>query len=227
MSSCEAERRPTITAYVGSGGKTGSIRLRAEALRAEGRRVLVTTTTHILPEPGCVTGGDPEPILRALRERGLVWAGTPAAEGKLGALPEACFRACCREADEVLVEADGSRQLPLKYPAPHEPVIPAGTARIVVVAGLRGLGQPVCEVCHRPELVCRCLGITEDTPIGAEHVARLLEEGYLRRLERDRPDAELRVLLCGQDTEARRAAALKIGALLRAERPGLRMGDGR
>ena len=43
----------------------------------------------------------------------------------------------------LLIEADGSRQRPLKAPADHEPVIPELVETVVVVAGLTGLGKPL------------------------------------------------------------------------------------
>ena len=55
-------------------------------------------------------------------------------------------------ADYVIVEADGSKRLPLKAHAAHEPVIPPETSRTVCVVGLSGLGRRVAEVVHRPEL---------------------------------------------------------------------------
>jgi molybdenum cofactor cytidylyltransferase len=52
----------------------------------------------------------------------------------------------------LLVEADGSRRLPLKAPAEHEPAIPAFANLAVVVVGLSGLGKPLDQASvHRPE----------------------------------------------------------------------------
>lgn len=52
----------------------------------------------------------------------------------------------------LLVEADGSRRLPLKAPAEHEPAIPAFANLVVVVVGLSGLGKPLDQASvHRPE----------------------------------------------------------------------------
>lgn len=45
----------------------------------------------------------------------------------------------------LLVEADGSRRLPLKAPAEHEPPIPEWVNQVVVVVGLSALGKPVSE----------------------------------------------------------------------------------
>jgi molybdenum cofactor cytidylyltransferase len=53
----------------------------------------------------------------------------------------------------LLIEADGSRQRPLKAPAAYEPVIPEFVEKVIVVAGLAGLGKPLKnEFVHRPEI---------------------------------------------------------------------------
>ena len=52
----------------------------------------------------------------------------------------------------LLVEADGSRRLPLKAPAEHEPAIPPFSNLVVVVAGMSGIGKRLDEgTVHRPE----------------------------------------------------------------------------
>jgi xanthine dehydrogenase accessory factor len=93
----------------------------------------------------------------------------------------------------VLVEADGSKHMPLKFPNATEPVIPPGVGEIIVVWGPQGLGRPAREVCHRLALVMDCLGIDEDTPITREHVSQLLEEGYLKPLKEQYPDGKIEV----------------------------------
>ncbi len=56
--------------------------------------------------------------------------------------------------DVVLVEADGSRQRPIKAPAEHEPVLPHGVAHVIAVAGLDAIGRRIdSDAVHRPELV--------------------------------------------------------------------------
>ncbi len=53
----------------------------------------------------------------------------------------------------MLIEADGSRQKPLKAPAEHEPVIPEWVDNVVYVVGLKGLDKPLTKkYVHRPEL---------------------------------------------------------------------------
>lgn len=49
----------------------------------------------------------------------------------------------------ILVEADGSRHMPVKIPAPYEPVIPACSDEIAVIMGHHAIGRSVGEVCQR------------------------------------------------------------------------------
>ena len=181
-----------IIAVVGSGGKTTLIKNLAKKYRAEGKNVLVTTTTHMFIEEDTLLTDDADTILRALRENGCTMAGIPAGI-KFRSLSPETFRTVSAHADVVLVEADGSKHMPLKFPNATEPVIPENTDEIIVVWGPHGLGKPAREVCHRLELVTDCLGIDGDTIITRDHVAILLEKGYLTPLGRRYPDAKIQI----------------------------------
>ena len=179
-----------IQAVVGSGGKTTLIHRLASEARARGEKVLVTTTTHMKIEPDTLLTGEAGPILQALEEHGYAMAGVQEGE-KIRALPPQVYQEVCAAADLVLVEADGSRGLPLKFPGEQEPVIPDNADEILVVCGLAGLGRPAREVCHRLDRVTACLGITEDTAITPAHVQRLVTEGYLKPLRQRYPDKKV------------------------------------
>lgn len=177
-----------VTAIVGSGGKTTLLKKLAREHRAKGKSVFVTTTTHMFIEPDTLLTDDPEVIIRTLRETGYAMAGTP--EGlKIKALSPETYGAVCAYADEVLVEADGSKHMPLKFPNDTEPVIPENAERIIVVVGLNAIGQKAKDVCHRFELVKACLGIEEETIITFDHVKKLVTEGYLKPLKTAYPGA--------------------------------------
>ena len=179
-----------IIAVVGSGGKTTLIKKLAARYRSQGRTVFVTTTTHMFIEEDTLLTDDADTIIGALRETGYVMAGVP--DGvKIKALSKETFQAVCARADVVLVEADGSKQLPLKFPNASEPVIPEHTDEIIVVCGLNAIGQRAKDVCHRLELVKKCLGIADDTIITPEHVRTLVTEGYLRPLREAYPDKRI------------------------------------
>ena len=176
-----------IISVVGSGGKTTLIKQLSSRYRSEGKTVLVTTTTHMFIEEDTLLTDDAEKIIGVLQETGYAMAGIP--EGiKIKALSRETFDTVCAWADVVLVEADGSKHLPLKYPNASEPVIPENTDQILVVCGLNAIGQKAKDVCHRLELVKACLGIEEDTVISAEHVQKLVTEGYLKPLRQKYPD---------------------------------------
>ena len=181
-----------IIALVGSGGKTTLLKKMAADYRQQGKSVFVTTTTHMFAEPDTLLTDDAGEILGRLQETGYVMAGIPEGE-KIKALSRETFAAVCAKADLVLVEADGSKRLPLKYPNSAEPVIPEGVREIIVVCGLNALGQKAKDVCHRLELVKDCLGVGDDTVITPVHIQKLVTEGYLRPLREAYPSATIRV----------------------------------
>lgn len=181
-----------IISIVGSGGKTTLLKKLATDYRAEGKKVFVTTTTHMYIEEDTLLTDDADTIISALREKGFVMAGIPQGE-KIKALSRETFDAVCKQADVVLVEADGSKHMPLKFPNATEPVIPENTDEILVVCGLNALGQKAKDVCHRLELVKKCLGIEDDTVITPAHVQKLVTEGYLKPLRATYPQAQVAV----------------------------------
>lgn len=161
-----------VTSVIGSGGKTSLLAALARELPGT---VVLTTTTHILPFAGVplVTSADAGDVVAALAGSRVVCVGSQAEkDGKL-VTPELGMDVLAALADHILVEADGSRRLPLKAHAPWEPVIPACSARTVLVLGASGLDHPVREAVHRPERFCELAGCTPDGPATPELVARV------------------------------------------------------
>ncbi len=147
-----------IITAVGAGGKTTYLENRAREYLKAGKKVVVTTTTHIwAPE------GDPcQPVDRHKhidKSRNIdIWIGKNGEpdhcgifqpSGKLSALSSEQFFLLCDEYDVVLVEGDGSHCMPAKIPGENEPVIPAGSDEIVVVMGEHAIGRRIDVVCHR------------------------------------------------------------------------------
>ena len=163
--------RPGVTSVIGSGGKTSLLAALARELPGT---VVLTTTTHILPFPDMplVTSADADDVRAALAGSRVACVGSQAEKnGKLVA-PLLGIDELASLADYVLVEADGARRLPLKAHAAWEPVIPACSGRTILVLGASGLGHPVREKVHRPELFCELAGCTPDDPATPELVAR-------------------------------------------------------
>lgn len=166
--------RPGVTALIGGGGKTTLMETLAGELRCRGT-VIVTTSTHIqrLREYPPLLTGDEAAVSAALAHSGAVCVAAESVEGKLTA-PALPFEALSALADFVLVEADGAKRLPLKAHAPHEPVIPAESGRVLLVVGASGFGRPVREAAHRPGRYAQLAGCDIETAVTPEIAARVL-----------------------------------------------------
>lgn len=198
-----------ITCVVGSGGKTTLIHKLANDYLQQGKRVLITTTTHMYQEPDTLVTDNPAEILECLKQNGIAFAGTRCSEpDKIGPLSAETLETVCNYADEVLIEADGSRQLPLKFPNATEPVLSPSCQRIIVVTSLLALGRPAKETVHRLPLALPLLDITEDTPITAEHIQTLLRKGYLEPLKNQTTKLEIQVTQDGSLYQRALAALL-------------------
>lgn len=185
---------PGITAIIGSGGKSTLLRALGLELMRAGGRVLICTTTHMFPvagvpwdgssrrlgaapwKPGALhTPGCTCEVCAGLARGSICQAGVLDPEtGKLSA-PAESLDQLAQRFDYVLVEADGSKRLPLKAHASWEPVVPVGTANVVWVVGASGLGKPVAEVVHRPELFCERCGCKPTDTATPERVAQALD----------------------------------------------------
>ena len=115
-------RKPGVVSVMGSGGKTT---LLSTLVRELPGPVILCTTTHMFPFPEYprIGGDDANQVRDALERSRVVCLGRPDENGKLTA-PALPFSQLRELAPWVLVEADGSKRLPLKAHAPHEPVIP-------------------------------------------------------------------------------------------------------
>lgn len=168
-----------VISIVGSGGKTTLLYALARECAAAGDKTVLTTTTHILQpcEPDFLLSSGLQIPLPSGR---IIVAGTPAPNGKLSAPSAAVMDSICKNADRVLIEADGSRMLPVKFPSSTEPVIVPGCNLVIAVAGLSALGKPLQAVCHRALLAQETLGLLPDEPVTPEIIAKLLLAGYRR-----------------------------------------------
>ena len=172
--------RSELVAFTGAGGKsTLMFRLAAE-LAARGNRVVVTTTTKMgadqAPDGATVCAATAPEVDAALRRANLVMAVATRDDHKVtGPGPvEAGSLLTATSADHLLVEADGSRGLPLNAPAAHEPVVPPEATLVVVCAGLDAVGRPFTEACHRPHLGAALAGRDVDARITVEDMAAVI-----------------------------------------------------
>jgi len=176
-----------VIAVVGCGGKTSLI----EKIAAEckGLKVLITPTTKILrpehrgtvllcstEEPSPRVCGSIEECISHTPQVGVQYFGQYNEKtGKLEALPMNVLEELVPKYDIVLMEADGSRGLPLKGWRENEPVIPDFTTHTVGVVNLDVLGKPANEalVFNLPTFLS-LTGLKENEPVTMQAIEKML-----------------------------------------------------
>ena len=172
----------TRLAIVGAGGKSTAL----FQLGREQRPIsLLTTSTHLGVEQlaradyvHTIESTESFPDATALADGSHLFVGSRgSAVGKSGGLDKDALKKLDELADRlatpIFIEADGSRQLPLKAPGANEPAIPALANHVAVVAGLSGLGQPIAQL-HRHEQIARLTGLASAEPLDVEALVRVL-----------------------------------------------------
>lgn len=182
-----------LVALVGGGGKTSLMYSLASEWKMRGLMVAVTTTTAIR-DPRRESGRDVDlvvvdSLLRDGGHTGYTFApisgvtvyGSSVCEtdGKMSGISVDAVSALSNVYDAVVVEADGSRMLPVKAPDCHEPVLPRRISILIGVIGLDCLGKPMDgNTVHRPELFAKVSGCAPREPIQPKHLEQLVLSPY-------------------------------------------------
>jgi molybdenum cofactor cytidylyltransferase len=195
-----------LVAIVGAGGKSTLLLGLGRELSMTGNSVVMTTTTKMgadqLPPwavacrtlngvQHAVASGDPVFLLADIDASKIAGASAELVT-EVFSQPDIAY---------VLAEADGAAGRSLKAPAEHEPVVPAGTTVVVVVAGLRAVGARIAEAAHRPERVAALLGTHVDHVLEPADLAAVIAHpcGGMWRVPRT---ARVVVALTGDDGPA-------------------------
>ena len=212
-------------ALSGSGGKTTALFQLARSLSgAEGRPVIVSATTHLHVNQIKLADshwcGEEPGDFATLKDnlRGVILVTGPVDGDRTKGLGDFIIHwlhdFCNQHTLPLLIEADGSRQRPLKAPSDNvspsvggEPPIPDFVEAVAVVAGLSGLGKPLSgEFVHRPEVFARLSGLAMGETISSEALLCVLThpEGGMKNI----PALARRMVLLNQaDTPELQAQA--------------------
>ena len=182
---------PCIVTFVGAGGKTTCMFRLAEELKTRGMRVLVTTTTKIwYPEASqydrIITHSKTEDALEQMMSvaEGTVTVAAKRIVGTTGKLkgfvPEIVDKLLCSGiADYILVEADGSKNKPIKAPAEHEPVLPEKTDILVGLTGFDCYGKMIgSDSVFRVNEFCKMSGKSTGGTVDAEALLSLITSRF-------------------------------------------------
>lgn len=191
-----------VISFVGGGGKTSSIYKLAEELTQIGKRVIVTTTTHMqMPKDKVILNNNIFNIKEILDEGKFVTVGIKVKNDKIGSISVQGVNDLIEICDFLLIEADGAKMLPLKAPASHEPVILNITNMVVGVCGIDALGKRIKETCHRSNIVSEILRKSVEDIVEIEDIVSILssKEGSLKDVNEE--TMSFRVIINKVDNE--------------------------
>lgn len=188
-----------VISFVGAGGKTTLMYFLADTLASRGKKVLVSTTTHIYCPRSSEYAPDIQQVHKLWRQGSYAVIGTPEPDtGKLAAPNEDMLQQLISQADIVLLESDGAKGYPCKMPREHEPVLHSATDCVIGVFGVSSIGRPLREVCFGLKEAMRLLGVEEDHILTAADAARLFTAGAGKHTE----NRHLLLVLNQYDTNA-------------------------
>ena len=176
--------RAGVVSLVGAGGKTTAIfQLAHEITQRPSSTIILTATTHLgtwqtspadhhmlvenlndlnnIPLHGItlITGEIENDRTKPINQTALNWLREYSKDNNI----------------PLFIEADGSRQKPLKAPAAHEPPIPEFSDTVIVVAGLGALGKPLTDDhVHRAEIFSQLSGLQINQPITPDALIHVL-----------------------------------------------------
>ena len=149
-------------AICGSGGKTTLCKELAAKYANENKKVCIITSTNMWFDDDVrknffdVSLGVGANACGALCRGELCEPGEVCYAGheekqkrKLTPLTADEYQKLCNIFDYVIIEADGSRAMPMKIPNAGEPIIPDNVNEIIVVVGMESIGRRIGYICHR------------------------------------------------------------------------------
>ena len=182
-----------IVSVAGAGGKTTIVK----RLAFEFEHAAITTTTHMYKETELAKSA-----AEVMASDGIVWFGTDEGE-KISMSPFI---------DDVngiplFIEADGSKHMPFKVPAEHEPVIYPRSTAVIGSLGLDAVGRTLDNAAFRPQDAARFLDTDIHHRISCADMAAVIcsKDGLMKNLR-----GEYYVLLTKADSDQRMKYALDI-----------------
>ncbi|TJX68878.1 putative selenium-dependent hydroxylase accessory protein YqeC [Soehngenia saccharolytica] len=169
-----------IISFVGAGGKTTTIEKLSKELSSLNKKVLVTTSTAMFNPNMDIydiifIGSFPEDYVP--KDSSITFYADTSIGKKVKCLDLNNIDEIIKRDvfDYILIEADGSREKPIKAPNETEPVITNYTTKTVGVIGLDSLGKPIQEICHRPEIFCKLTDKLIDDSVDINSITELVK----------------------------------------------------
>jgi probable selenium-dependent hydroxylase accessory protein YqeC len=170
----------SVISIVGAGGKTSFMMNLARELGMK-KKVLITTTTKIyMPEKNSyheMKIGNPNSfIMDKYTDSGVfVYGKAVNDENKLIGVDEGELNLLLHRFDHIIIEADGSKQRPLKGWKENEPVIYNGTELTVGILDIQTIGMEInTSNIHRSDIFMDITNAALGEEVSYRHLSRLI-----------------------------------------------------
>ena len=198
-------KKSKIISIVGAGGKTTLTFELANKYAKLGNSVLVTTTTHMLDDNfyHALTEALEKDNIDGNPKKSHVYKIGSSRGDRVGILSKEELDKAKEIFDYIIVEADGSRCMPIKKPDLNkEPVILDGSDEIYIVMGRAAIGRKFKIVCHRynlltneekneiEKLFCKNNETIDELLVTEELLKYCAKKFYVEPLSKNFPDAE-------------------------------------
>ncbi len=201
----DKKNKHQIISFVGSGGKTTALFQLARQVTSRRSQVFVTTTTHLgtwqakLADHHIIANTLDD--LKNIPSKGVILITGDVDAEKVNPIGNTLLNwlhaYCKKHTIPLLIEADGSRQKPLKSPAEHEPPIPEFSDAVIYVVGLSAIGKPLSdEHVHRAEIFSQLSNLEINKNITPDSIIKALThpQGGLKNI----PSHAKRIALLNQ-----------------------------
>lgn len=201
---------------VGSGGKTSLIYSIAKHRALLQKKVIIGTSTKMYADAALMpASANSDDIEKKLNEDMIALVGKNIGGGKIGSLEgrvDWLYSLC----DTYISESDGSRALPLKFPASYEPCVSKAAKAVVVVIGMNGYAKCLGEVCHRWQLLKQSEALSDlsEHTIADESILAALLTEYIDKISLMNPRAKISILLNAVDGIKAMEGAKRLIAIL-------------
>lgn len=209
-----------VISIVGGGGKTTTMYHFAKKYSEVGKRVIVTTSTHILKnyEFSYFYVDNPDDIrlyyYDFFKENKICVIGVNASDKKIKSLGENLLNEISFLCDILIIEADGAKGLPIKFQGGNEPVIHSFTDKVVIVTGLDCLYKKIKDICFRYELAQEIYGWNKEHILNIDDIVKMLTDDKV--LRKGCNDKAVTYILNKADNKELFNAAKEIASRIRA-----------
>lgn len=182
-----------VIAVCGSGGKTTFCKNKAQQLAKDNKKVCITTTTNMWFDEDVKNNylNIETMFADSFKFEKVYYVGNiDEKKKKLTPLDESGYRKICETFDYIIIEADGSRAMPMKIPNSGEPIIPINVNEIVIVVGMESVGREIGYICHRFDEFGE---IEKSTIVTEELIDDFVNRYYYEPLSKSFPKAKINI----------------------------------